>query len=217
MKTDRQIKEDIIEELQWAPNVTETDIGVTVHEGVVTLTGTVPNFAEKYSAERAAFRVEGVRAVAEEIKVKFPGSSYERDDTDVASAVSNALDMHVSLPSDLKAAVEDGRVTLKGTVNHGYLRDVAYNAVRYIRGVRDVNNHILVRPSVQPKDVKARIKSALKRIAEQDADEVQVEAAGSKVVLTGKVRSLAEMEDIKWAAWAAPGVSEVQNRMSVSS
>ena len=199
-KTDENIKEDLIEKLKWEPNVSETDIGVTVHDGIVTPTGTVPNFSEKHSAEQAALRVSGVRAVTEEIKVKLSGS-IKKDDADISRDVSNSLQAHVSLPKDLKVTVEDGRVTLLGNVNYGYLRDLATSAVRYISGVRDI---------------KKRIKESLHRIAEEDANKIVVEADGSKVTISGNVRSFAEMDDIKWAAWAAPGVSQVENKMCLS-
>lgn len=214
-KTDQQLKEDILEELRWAPNVSDTDIGVTVHDGVVTLTGSVPNFAEKYSAEKAALRIVGVSSVAEKIEVKIPGT-YMRDDTEIAKNVVKALKRNVSLPDNLKVMVEHGCVTLQGEVSSGYQRNLAFKIIRYIKGVKEIKNDIAIKPSVRPQDVKRNIKKVLRKIAEEDADSVDVEAEGSKIILRGKVRSLPELEDIKWAALAAPGVSEVDDRMSVS-
>jgi len=215
MKSDHQIKNDVVEELKWVPSVTDTDIGVSVHDGVVTLNGTVPNFAEKKAAERAVLRVEGVRAIADEIKVKLP-DTLRLDDESIANEVSKALEMNVNLPLTIKPMVENGRVTLVGTVSFGFLRDLALKTVRHIRGVRDVNNHIIIKPELKPKDIRARVRSALRRIAEQNSDKIEILTDGGKVVLKGKVHSVSELEDIKWAAWAAPGVSEVESMLVVA-
>jgi osmotically-inducible protein OsmY len=214
MKTDRQIQKDVMDELAFDPSVTSENIGVSVKDWVVTLNGYVPSYGEKYAAEKAAFRVAGVKAVAEEINVKLPGSSIKTD-ADIAKAAADALEWRSNIPSTVQISVEDGQVILRGKVEWAYQREAATDAVRYLNGVVGVTNHISVRPRVRPDDIKERIEKALVRSAEEDAKKIRVEASDGKVVLSGTVHSRSEFDDAMRAAWAVPGVTSVDNRLSI--
>ena len=214
MKLDRQIQNDVIEELAFDPSIQSEQVGVSVKDGIVMLSGYVPSYGEKYAAERAAFRVAGVKAVAEDIEVKLPSSSL-RTDLDIAKSALDALKWRSNIPTGLQVAVEHGRVSLGGEVDWEYQRQAATNAVRYLTGVTGVTNKISIKSKLQPDDVKSRIEKALIRSAEKDAQKIRVETLNGKVTLTGSVRSRAEFDDARWAAWAAPGVMSVENRLSV--
>jgi osmotically-inducible protein OsmY len=215
MKTDTQLRQDILDELEWEPSIDANEIGVTVHNGVVTLTGSVPSYTEKLAAERAAGRVSGVRAIAEEIEVKLPSSS-QRNDTEIAEAVVNALKWNPLVKEPIKVRVEDGVVTLTGDVDWNYQRDSAKHAVENLTGVRRIVNLIKVhaRPSVA--GVKEKIEKAFERAANLDAAQIQVETHDGEVTLKGKVRSWIETRDAESAAWAAPGVTRVNNQLKVA-
>ena len=182
MKTDAQLQQDVIEELKWEPCVTANEIGVSVASGVVTLNGSVPTYAEKWAAERAAQRVEGVKAIAEEIQIK-PFGKHARTDAEIAATAAASLKAHVWVPTDIQVTVAQGWVTLKGHVNWEFQRSAARDSVRFLAGVKGVTNEITLKPTVQPSAVKAAIEKALVRNAEIDAENVKVAADGGKVTL----------------------------------
>ena len=216
MKTDTDLQQDVMSELRWEPTIRAAEIGVGVTDGVVTLSGYVDSYWKKWTAERAAARVFGVKAVAEKIQVRLPGT-FMRSDEDIGGAAATALDWNVSVPYDrIKLKVEDGAVTLSGDVDWWYQKDAAEDAVRKLVGVVLVNNRITIKPAVKPQDVKDKIESAFQRNALLDARRVTVETRGDKVILRGSVRNWAERDQVVWATWAAPGVSEVESHITFS-
>lgn len=217
MKTDAQIQTDVMQELKWDPSVTHEHIGVAVNDGIVSLSGSVPSYIEKSAAERCAQRVAGVKAVVEKIEVKLPGT-YKRDDQEIAKAIVSQLKWSVQVPAEaVKASVENGWVDLTGEVEWEYQRAAAESSIRGLTGVRGVVNNISIKAkSVQPETIRQKIEEALKREAEREARRIAVEVRGSKVTLSGDVRSFAEMQDAKWAAWSSPGVTNVENNLHVA-
>lgn len=213
MKSDLQLQQDIYEELKWSPDVTPTDIGVSVSNGVVTLNGVVPNYAEKRAAEVAVGRVSGVKAVAEELKVKHIGSLT---DTDIAKAATHVLGWHVWVPEDINVTVENGWLTLTGEVDRVFQKAAAENAVKYLRGVMGITNHITVKPSVTRAEIKQDIKRALRRHGCNEAQNVVVNVYDGTVSLSGSVRSWLERCEAEEAAWATPGVIKVENVINVA-
>ena len=192
MKTDAELQQDVMNELKWEPTLKAAEIGVAVKDGVVTLSAYVDSYVKKWAAERAAARIFGVRAVAEAIKVRLPGS-LKRSDEDVARAVANVLEWNVLVPHDrVKVQVQDGLVTLSGEVEWGYQKFAAEEAVRYLIGVVWLSNQITVKPTVKPLDVKAKIESAFQRNALLDSRRITVETRGGLVILRGSVRSWGE-------------------------
>jgi osmotically-inducible protein OsmY len=217
MKNDSEVQRNVQEELKWEPGVTNSsEIGVAVKDGVVTLTGTVDSYYEKWAAERAAKRVFGVKALASDLAVKVPGSDV-RTDADIAQAAENALNWDVSLPDNpLEVTVENGWVTLEGNVDWQYQRTNAEDDVYWLTGVRGVTNEIVVKPTVAAADIKSKIEAALKRYALLDAQYIKVQADGGKVTLSGNVTSWAERDEAEDAAWAAPGVTDVVNNITIN-
>ena len=215
-RNDEQIQKDVLAELKWDARVAPNEIGVAVKDGIVTLTGMVDSFAKKWAAEEAAHRVRGVKAVANDIKVKLPISS-ERTDDDIARAVVHGLEWDAFIPINrLDVTVSQGWVTLKGDVEWQYQKQDAERVVRRIEGVKGVSNLITVKPGVLPTELKQKIEEALIRSAKTDAQRIVVETQGSKVILKGTVRSWAEREEAEQVAWNAPGVTEVDNRIVIS-
>ena len=216
MKTDADLQQDVMNELKWEPTLKAAEIGVAVKDGVVTLSGYVDSYVKKLVSERAAARVFGVRAVAEEIQVRLPGS-LKRSDEDIAGMVSNVLEWNVLVPhARVKVLVQDGVVTLSGEVDWGYQKFAAEEVVHHLMGVVWLNNQITVKPVIKPLDVKAKIESAFQRNALLDSRRIKVETRGGKVILSGSVRSWGERAEAQWVAWAAPGVSEVENDIIIS-
>jgi osmotically-inducible protein OsmY len=215
MKSDAQIQKDVMAELNWRPILDAAQIGVSVHEGVVTLTGHVDTYSKKLAAEYAAKNVSGVKAVAEDIQVG-PSPSYSKTDTEIAEAVLNALKWHTAVVENkIRIKVEKGAVTLEGEVEWEYQRSAAKSAIENLAGVRMIYNFISVKPRVTAADLKSKINAALHRSAQIDANSIKVEISGSKVILSGTVHSIKEKEDADSAAWMAPGVSSVENRISI--
>jgi osmotically-inducible protein OsmY len=214
--TDRELQEHVQKALDWEPSVDAADIGVSVDQGVVTLRGDVKTYAEKAAAERVALRVFGVKAVADDLNVRIR-DGQQRTDTDIAQAVVSALRWNTVVPDEkIAVTVTNGWVTLKGHVEWEYQRAAATNAIRYLSGVRGVTNAITVQPRVSVPDVQAKIEAALKRSAEIDARRINVAVADGKVTLTGNVHSWFERNEARRAAWAAPGVREVEDHIGVT-
>jgi osmotically-inducible protein OsmY len=216
MRLDTDIRSDVQIELQWDPSVEARAISVNVQEGVVTLFGNVPHFADKYSAEKIAKRVAGVRAIANDIAVNIPVPG-KRSDTDIAIAAANALKWNASLGQcDITAVVSNGCISLSGDVAYGYQVNVAEAAVRYLLGVTGILNNLSIKPSVEMVDVKKKIEDAFQRQARLDAKAIDVRLNDNQVTLKGFVSSWREKDDAARAAWAAPGVCKVENQLLVS-
>jgi len=212
---DNEIRRKVIAELDWDPSIDASAIGVAVKDGVVILNGTVANYWQKKEVERVVKQVSGVKAVAEELAIKLPGTAA-RSDADIAQSVLNGLRFNVAVPRErIQATVENGWVTLEGEVEWQYQKSAAEHAVRYIMGVRGVTNSIGIKPQVSAADVKAKIESAFARRAQLDANQIRVESSDSKVVLRGSVHSWDERDRAEQAAWAAPGVTGVENNVLV--
>ncbi len=216
MKTDAIIKQNVLDELDWEPSIDAVKIGVSVEDGIVTLSGHVNTYAEKMFAEKAAKRVSGVKAVVEEIDVDILGRD-KNSDQDIAQTALSNLRWNTTVPHEkIKLKVEDGWITLEGEVEWNFQRDAARNCIKNLKGVRGVSNLITVKTAVEPQNVKQKIKNAFERNATIDADSVNVMVEGHKVVLSGSVQSWAEKRQAEKAAWSAPGVTQVEDNLRIS-
>jgi osmotically-inducible protein OsmY len=215
MKSDIQIKKDVMEELNWEPFLNATEIGVAVNDGIVTLSGQVDSLSKKLAAERAAKKVAGVKAIAEDIHVGI-SPSYSKTDTEIAETVANALKWHAAVQEEkIKIKVENAVVRLEGEVEWEYQRHNAKTAIENLSGVAGVINLITLKPKVTAAEIQQKISSALHRSATIDAGKISAAIEGNKVILKGKVRSFSEKEDAESAVWAAPGVLTVESKLEV--
>ena len=215
MKTDSELKKDVLSELLWDPLISETKVGVTVNEGVVTLTGHLDTYAEKVAAKRAAERVSGVKAIAIEIDV-IPVEAHQRSDTEIALAVEHALSWNTSVPQDrVKVAVEKGWVTLTGDLDWNFQRRAVERMVRPLKGVVGITDNIHLKELPVPLKLRERIQDALTRQAMREARRIDVSVEGSEVTLRGQVHSWAERNAAEGASWSAPGVTRVNNQLLV--
>ena len=213
--TDKDLKQHVQSALDWEPSLDATDIGVSVDDAVVTLRGNVASYAEKVTAERVVLRVYGVKAVANDLAVHLV-SAFERTDTEIAQAAVAALKWNTMVPNDrVTVTVSNGWLALNGTLDWQYQKDAAARTVRDLTGVKGVTNNIIVQPRVKIIDVRDKIEAAFKRSAEIDARRINVNAAEGKVILSGNVHSWAERQEAERAAWAAPGVTQVEDRLTI--
>jgi len=211
--TDQEIQADVLAELRWDSSVQANEIGVSVKDSVVTLSGAVDTYLKKWRAEEAAHRVNGVIAVANDITVRTIG---ERTDADIAAAAVHALKWNASIPADkIQVTVDKGWVTLKGDMEWQYQRQEAERVVRRLWGVKGVSNLVLVKPQVSPADLKKKIETALVRSAEVDAKNITVEVQGGKAILKGRVRTWSERQEAERTAWLAPGITSVDNQITL--
>jgi osmotically-inducible protein OsmY len=217
MKTDLQLQQDVVEELRWDPRVSEKDIAIAIRDGVVTLGGNVDSYAQRIAAERDVEHVSGVKAIANDIEVKLRGDR-QRADADIAHAAVTALLWDIEVPEDaIQVKVDQGYITLEGKVDWYFQKAAAERAVRYLAGVKGVLNHISIAPRVAKEDVTRKIKDALHRSADLEANRITVEAAEGEVTLRGEVRSRAERAEMERAAWSAPGVTRVNDLTTIAS
>lgn len=215
MKTDLEIKQDVLAELNWLPHIDETQIGVTVNNGIVTLTGTVSNYPKKRIIDRAVRRISGVKAVAEEVIVKY-GDSDKNSDIEIAKTAVNALELNTSVLSEnILLKVEDGKIYLTGELEWAYQKKFAEIAIEHLYGVKEVINNIQIIPKTTPTDVKDSIERAYKRSANIDAKQIKVNIDGYTITLSGTVHSIKEKDDAQIAAYNAAGITDVKNELKV--
>jgi osmotically-inducible protein OsmY len=215
MKSDSDLKNDVLTELSWDPVVPEAKVGVAVSDGVVTLTGHLDSYAEKIATKRAVERVAGVKAIALEIDV-VPQGVHKRNDTEIAIAAEHALGWNSAVPKDrVKISVEKGWVTLSGEVDWNFQRRAVERMIRPLKGVVGITDNIALKTSEIPVNLSARIQDALTRQASREARRIEISIDGSVVTLRGRVHSWAERNAAEGATWSAPGVSRVNNQLTV--
>jgi len=217
MTTNGKLYSDVMDKLHFEPNIDDTNITISIKDnGVVVLGGFVKSYTEKRLAEEAVEKLQGVHGVANELSVDL-ASSYKRNDTDIAQAALNALRWTMFVPHEqIKVAIENGYLTLTGEVQHNYEKQAAERAVRNLYGVIYVTNNIKIKPAVKPQEVKNKIVSEFQRNARIDANNIDVEVEGNRVILSGRVKNLDESREARNAAWAVPGVGSVEDRLSIS-
>lgn len=215
MLSDKELTNQIVAALKREPSLDAAQIGVMVEDGVAVLTGYVRNYSEEWIAARTVGRVQGVRGVVDKLTIRLPEVSH-RPDPEIERAAVDALHWNDLVPADkIQVTVKEGVVTLQGEVDWHYQRDAALKAIRHLTGVQRINNQLTLAPSVVPRDIEADIKQAFIRHAQLDAEQIYVERQGSKVILRGVVRSLAERRDAEEVAWATPGVADVESYLVV--
>ena len=215
MRTDGQIKQDILDELVFQPNIDETQIGVIVENGTVTLTGFVDDFQKKVTAEEVVKKINGVKALAADIQVKY-GDDFKKTDKEIAKAIVKAYEWNTSIPENqINIEVRDGWVNISGEVEWHYQREAANRVAGTIMGVKGINNTLNIKKSVEPSEIKNKIKNTFKRMADLNTNNIVVDVDGSKVRLQGKVNSLTEKENAQSIAYKTPGVLDVLNELEV--
>ena len=214
MKSDAQLFADVAEELTTDPALNAPKIAVAVHDGVVTLTGSVPSYWQKIEAETAVKRVTGVRGVANELQVDLLADT-KRDDSDIARAAADALAWHSDLPKNIQVTVSNGWVTLTGEVDWQFQRDEAARAIKYISGVKGVVNNLQIKTKPKVADVREKIRKELERTVDQEANQIEIETSNGRVTLRGRVHSWSELDAARRAAWSVSGVTEVDNELVV--
>ena len=212
-KSDDQVQKDVLNELRNDPSLNADLIAVNAIDGVVIMQGSVTHFHDRTKAKKAALRVGGVREVIDSLRVKI-AESFLRTDEDIEKAARISLDWHYKIPKGIDVEVRNGFITLKGETEWDYQRNLAEKTVSQLMGVAGVYNHITIRTIAKPADIKVRIESALKRAARNDGLRIHVSVEGEKVVLTGEVNSFSEVQDARLAAWSAPGVMAVENKLT---
>jgi osmotically-inducible protein OsmY len=216
MRSDSDIRRDVEDELRWDPDIDDTDIAVSVNNGIVTLTGFIRSYVQKYQAETAAKRVAGAVGVVNDIEVRLPDIDERPDPEIVRDAIARIKSELPYSWDGIRVIARNGWLTLEGEVEWNYQRQRAEEAVRRVRGIKSVTNNIVVKPRVAPVEIRRKIEEALRRAAEVDASRISVETVDNEVILRGTVRSWAERREAERAAWSAPGVAKVDNRIIVS-
>lgn len=216
MKTDVQIREDVLDELMWEPMLKPAEIGVAVTDGIVTLSGYVNDYSKKLAAEKAVKRVKGVKAVAEDIQVRLP-FEMQKDDEEIAGEVVNALKWNTNIPDEkISVKVDNGWVTLDGELEWQFQRDAALTAVRDLVGINGVINLLKLKPVLSTSIIKSNIRKALERNADLEADKISIDTSDSTVTINGKVHSWSEKSEAERAIWATPGVAKVINHLEIN-